>query len=345
MTNLQPITVNATHVARYIRSMLDRGYQPNQVLASTGLSNEHLANPEASINARQYQIVITNMLALTGNDSLGSEIGQEIGCTDMGILGYAMMSSPTLRRAINIWFSYNKTLFGTFIESSLTETDSAWTISTDVLLPMGPAFRFCIEEFLLFSRSAGIGLSNQNITFHHVKIPYPRPSHASIYEAFFNCPMHYNANSFEIAVTSPTLDTSVTSQNAELNRTYIDFCDRISMETGGKASIQTQFYNAFLRSPDCLPNMGEMAKKLGMSTRNLQRKLTNEGASYRKLATAFRVEMAKEYLLTTNLSCKEISFQLGFTDTSHFVKIFKANSGTPPEQFRQRNRNNQTPGT
>jgi len=51
-----------------------------------------------------------------------------------------------------------------------------------------------------------------------------------------------------------------------------------------------------------------------------------------------RILKARQYLISLDLSVKEIAFQLGFDSNSHFSKVFKAKTGYSPSVYRQRNR-------
>ncbi|MBQ5938207.1 MAG: helix-turn-helix domain-containing protein [Bacteroidaceae bacterium] len=48
-----------------------------------------------------------------------------------------------------------------------------------------------------------------------------------------------------------------------------------------------------------------------------------------------KMERAKECLLGSALSCKEIAFELGFDSESYFVKVFRAHEGLSPLAFRK----------
>ena len=47
-----------------------------------------------------------------------------------------------------------------------------------------------------------------------------------------------------------------------------------------------------------------------------------------------KMERAKDYLLNTDLSCKEITYRLGFDSASYFNKMFRLYEGITPIQFR-----------
>lgn len=50
-----------------------------------------------------------------------------------------------------------------------------------------------------------------------------------------------------------------------------------------------------------------------------------------------RIAMAREQLIHSNLTVKEIGFMIGYNDTSYFCHAFKKETGyTPPLAFRER---------
>ena len=53
-----------------------------------------------------------------------------------------------------------------------------------------------------------------------------------------------------------------------------------------------------------------------------------------------KMERAKDYLLDTPLSCKEISYRLGFDSASHFNKMFRLHQGQTPLEYRERSNPN-----
>lgn len=53
-----------------------------------------------------------------------------------------------------------------------------------------------------------------------------------------------------------------------------------------------------------------------------------------------RMERAKDLLESSFLSVKEIAFQVGLTDESHFVRDFKSTYGYSPALYRSKFRNN-----
>lgn len=81
-------------------------------------------------------------------------------------------------------------------------------------------------------------------------------------------------------------------------------------------------------------SMQAVARKLGMSKRTLQRRLTEEQQGFQQLLDQTREELARYYLKTTKLSGAEISFLIGYEHPSSFFRAFSEWTGKTAEQVR-----------
>ncbi|MEO0990492.1 MAG: AraC family transcriptional regulator ligand-binding domain-containing protein, partial [Pseudomonadota bacterium] len=84
--------------------------------------------------------------------------------------------------------------------------------------------------------------------------------------------------------------------------------------------------------------IGDVAPRLGMSARSLQRRLNEADTSYQAELTALRTRLAVDYLKNTAHSSAEISYLLGYSDPNSFVRAFGTWTGTTPEAMRRRER-------
>ena len=50
-----------------------------------------------------------------------------------------------------------------------------------------------------------------------------------------------------------------------------------------------------------------------------------------------KLDLARHKILTSDLSINQISFECGFEDTSHFIRVFKQKNNLTPLQYRQKN--------
>ncbi|NUO53986.1 MAG: helix-turn-helix domain-containing protein [Polyangiaceae bacterium] len=83
------------------------------------------------------------------------------------------------------------------------------------------------------------------------------------------------------------------------------------------------------------PSIQFVAKKLKVTPRTLQRRLSDEGASYQTVLDELRADLADRYLETEGLSVTEVAFLLGYAEASSFARAYRRWKGTSPIQTRR----------
>lgn len=80
--------------------------------------------------------------------------------------------------------------------------------------------------------------------------------------------------------------------------------------------------------------VGDVASRLAVSPRTLQRQLRNEGTSFQQVLDGLREELARNYLARSEYSSGQISFLLGYEDPNSFFRAFRGWTGQTPEVVR-----------
>ena len=80
--------------------------------------------------------------------------------------------------------------------------------------------------------------------------------------------------------------------------------------------------------------VGDVASRLALSPRTLQRHLRTEGTSFQQVLDSLREELARHYLTTSEYSSGQIAFLLGYEDPNSFFRAFRAWTGQTPEVIR-----------
>lgn len=81
-------------------------------------------------------------------------------------------------------------------------------------------------------------------------------------------------------------------------------------------------------------SMADVASRLAISTRTLQRRLKDEGTNFRAELDSLREELAINYLSKTDYSSGQIAFLLGYEDPNSFFRAFRTWTGQTPEYVR-----------
>lgn len=78
--------------------------------------------------------------------------------------------------------------------------------------------------------------------------------------------------------------------------------------------------------------MDALGRKLGLSSRTLQRRLKEEGTTFQRTLDDVRTELARHYLKQSSMSGAEISFLLGFEDPNSFSRAYQRWTGKTPRE-------------
>lgn len=81
--------------------------------------------------------------------------------------------------------------------------------------------------------------------------------------------------------------------------------------------------------------MDNVARRLAVSSRTLQRRLRGEGTSYKAVVDTTRESLARQYLRRTQLTASEIAYLLGFEEPNSFFRAVQRWTGTTPERLRR----------
>jgi AraC-like DNA-binding protein len=108
---------------------------------------------------------------------------------------------------------------------------------------------------------------------------------------------------------------------------YLARVDRDDIVSRARAEILDQL-------PSGTASLESVASALNVSTRTLIRKLGDENESFKNLLATIRRELGEKYVLDKGLSLTEISFLLGFSETSSFSRAYKNWTGQSPRAHR-----------
>lgn len=83
-------------------------------------------------------------------------------------------------------------------------------------------------------------------------------------------------------------------------------------------------------------SLEDIAKEVNLSSYYFSRFYKNEtGINFSDKLSNIRIEKAKNYLLKTELSIKEVSFMVGYTDPNYFSKLFKKVTGCTASEYKK----------
>ncbi|GIO90212.1 AraC family transcriptional regulator [Paenibacillus lactis] len=176
--------------------------------------------------------------------------------------------------------------------------------------------------------------TGQHVSAHSLELS-ESVGNAEALEAYFGCRIRFGSKRNRLTLHQKDLDLPFMSFNEELLEILTPALDQSLHDRQLDPSIADKVKWIMKRSlaggrPDILP----IARELGMSGRTLQRRLTDENTSFKRLLTEARHEQACEYLTDPSLDTKEIAFLLGYEDLNSFYRAFRQWEGDTPTNWR-----------
>nr|WP_256354043.1 AraC family transcriptional regulator [Variovorax sp. dw_308] len=318
-----------------VETMAELGVPARTLLAGTGISPNLLGDSQARISVRQKIKLFSNVQRFTPDPAIGLMAGQRQRISDLGVFGYAILSSATFGKAIDFGIRHVR-LAGPVIEKSFrVEGDVAIfeghdTIDLDDLLPIASEFWFGSMQSLI-SHTLG-----RTFDAHRLLLPYPAPAHAHRYSEFLGYPVEFDAPVMQWHFDASMLDLPLPAANPIMAEVSTGFCARMLEDIRGEHELIKQIKEACLNSVGGIPGLEDMASRLNQSTRTLQRRLMEAGCRYQDVIDDVRRRLAIEYLERTTMSVEQVAERSGFSDVSNFRKAFKKWTGRTTAYYRAR---------
>ena len=160
------------------------------------------------------------------------------------------------------------------------------------------------------------------------------PADPGPWQRAFRCPIVFGASENVLLFTAADFDAPLEFANPELARHNDEVAARY-LARFGKLLIRERLRAVLIEQlPRGEPSQDKAAEALHLSSRSLQRRLADEGTRYQDVLDDLRRELAMSYLREARHSISEITYLLGFSDTSSFTHAFRRWTGVAPSRWK-----------
>lgn len=256
------------------------------------------------------------------------EFGATTRVADMGLLGFALLTAPTIVAAIDraVRFQALSSTSGTPQVSIEREAVTLrWLRSAPRTLGVRCANETVIAEFVALNREIA-PCRPSAIQFAH-----PAPSDTRAHRVFFDAPITWNAPVDQVTWPASLLDRVPRGADRELSAYFDDTAARRLAELRFEAPIEERVRLEIRRRiSEGTPKLRDVALALGESEDSVQRALQRVDTSFRALVDDVRRAVAAELLERRDLSLTEVAFLLGFSEQSAFSRAYRRWFGRAP---------------
>jgi AraC-like DNA-binding protein len=170
---------------------------------------------------------------------------------------------------------------------------------------------------------------------HPLRVELMRhPKNQEALEEYFGCRIRFNAAKNILIYRTTDLDRPFETYNAETLASIHPQLEAELQERQADETIEDKVRLVLHRLiAGQRPSVREVARHLHLSSRTLQRRLTESGVSFQELLEEVRRDLARHYLTHSNIDLSETAYLLGFEDPNSFFRAFHQWEGQTPRNF------------
>ena len=302
-------------------------------------SVDDLCREDYRVGAEVYNRVVEAAVEQTEDPWFGLHIGEYLNLSAAGLIAQITMSSRNVKEALDYCCEFAslgcRALVMNFEEEKecyrLTFTpDPLWLQQSE------EAVRHTIDGTIVFTIREFHALTRQKHFPISVALPYQPPWDPKEYNRILRCPVKFGQDQTEILFEKAHIEAPVITSDYNLLRILVEHArekeESLKREQGFLSVVRKSIIN--MVRPE-FPTINEVASNLNLSVRTMQRKLKEEGVTYKDLMEGLRKEFALSYLKRADLSISEVAYLLSYADASTFIRSFKRWTGQTPKSFRE----------
>lgn len=316
-----------------------------EIAARCGLDPVALQQPNATLNLPQF-MALTALCTehLLPGEPPSLQMLRHLPVTAHGMIGIAAMTSDTLDQALDVGLRYFPLTMPAFalhrqrignrvhvvVERHYDFGSPLNEILTEII--MGS---FC--KMLFFADPSRLGGPGHTAPLSMaVELTHTSTEDTGSFAAYFGQPVRFGCPESRFSFSWSSLQQPLLTRNrnahAALMATLEQQLHARPLHKPTTRNVRTLLLQA-LTTGDT-PLAETLAQELGLSTRTLSRRLSEEGTTLPALIEAVRMERAELLLVSSDQPIARIARSLGYAETAAFSRAFKRYKGMSPSDMR-----------
>ncbi|WP_030380481.1 MULTISPECIES: AraC family transcriptional regulator [unclassified Streptomyces] len=326
------MTADRFHLGSGTAAMFaDLGVETGAVLRLAGLPEDLLLRGRTALTPAQFYRCWTAMEEVSGDPALAVRLAAHLRVETFQPLVFAALCGPDLYRAAERIALY-KRLLG----PQLVTLDGGGRLTLTMRWPVRPPppSGLVTYEVAFWLALARLGTRKRIVPS---RVTTPEPPHPDAMEAwreYLGVPVEPGARA---AVTFTEADATTPFLTSDA-RMWQVFEPDLRRRLADLDQAESTAHRVRAVLVELLPSgnhaAADVARRLALSTRTLQRRLAEEHTSFQAVLDRTRHALARHYLQQREVSVTEIALLLGYDEPRSFYRAFRAWSGTTPHQVR-----------
>lgn len=324
----------------YVR---ERGGRPERVLRAAGVVPIELESETAWIDFDRMAALYEAAAVELDDEFFAWRFAQEVPLSSFGLLAYAVLNAPDVRTGLENMIRYGSEL-SISLQRTVLRVDGGVAQLGFCVAPDGvEKSRQLLEGHLAIVLRTLKQLVGDEWAARGFSLQRVRRKADPALEELLGAKVRFGDELNSVSFDASFLEFPVVGAD----RSFLPMIERwlaeLSSAERGEFAARVGVEVARILC-DGSPPIVKVARQMAMSPRTLQRRLTQDGLTFRELVGDVRMEVAEGYLEDPKLGVGEIATLLGYRERSSFTHAFRSSHGISPQQWRKARSSSRGPG-
>lgn len=329
------VGIRSAHVRATLRGLEAVGLPAARLAREAGIDGPALDDPERYVPASEVHALWRAAAAADPASDLGLRVGASVPAGALDVFDYLLPACATLGEALVLVARLHR----------VATTTSQFHV---VFAASGAQVR--LESEL---RVPGVQIHPQgrdyvfSVLVHRLRRLHPRMVPAQIelrgpplaaparYAAVLGAPVSFDHPASALVFSRQVWDLPLERADATLRAILERHAAALAEKAPASDVVDHARTELAVMVGEGRIDIATLARRLGTSSRTLQRRLVERGVAYSALLDDARRELASSYLRDRSLTVDEIAGLLGYSEPSAFARAFRRWTGASPLRFRR----------
>ena len=304
----------------------------HNMLKEVDLSENILSKHDGKVDSKKLSFIFKYCMKESNNSALALHIGQAVSYQSLGLLGYLLLNTNTLKEMIEKFNYYQKLISGYF-KFHFFDDEIYYKLAIYINEnPMIPVPSFHAQVHLSSIVSILTQILGEKVIPEFTYFSQDKDENILEYQKIFGENIFFSKDENAIFFKKDRLNIPVKNSNSSM----LDYFENEAKKILEELELKSWYAKV---EKEILKNIGEkeitidfISSNLGVSSRTLQNYLKVESKTFRDALGKIRQKLAEHYIENTKLDLGTISFLLGYKEPSSFFRAYKKWNKRTPKQ-------------
>ena len=311
--------ISAPHIANLFDYAAYQGVSEPLLRSSLKENNLDVCNPQNTVSKSEFLVVFKTLMDKTNNSHFGLYYGCYLNIKALGFIAELSLKASSIEQAVFFLQEYLKMTFP-LISLSTIKHKASHSLQLNCSLENGTLKKHLLDTvFCFIYRELKLMLGEEYLP--KLQLPY---DNVDEYSKLLNSKVKIGKTHL-IQLENEVLKSKINKKRIkEIGVLLPQFVIMLDNKNANYKGFSLQMRNMILNM--CCPEVPvfeQVSRQFPLSDRAIQRKLTEEGTSFRVIADNIKRELSNYLTKGKQIATQDIAYILGYSESSAYLHAVK----------------------